>query len=392
VLKNSKENKCESNNNKTSLEFDIQRYLDVNLTSSFDDNYYFDIKDALPIRLNVESFIFIKTNCKHNIYHIFKLPIKTDIKWKIKGGTANGAFKIGSGMDAEYFPRDYGDSVIFYPQLKNISKETTYKNISIYLTINQLGSTLFEQQQEYKFVVNVNIFITRKFLKTNYRVKMFLSKLDNNNDDEDKDHYDEKNNNKVDNDDYNFFSTILNSNIPSNDELKSITRVEQVGNLILFKSFNSCKICNLMVIDKFNKTSFFIKFFKKHLITTEIIKISAECNNNNTVGKKSNNNNYNNNNNNGSVLFTGTNYKKYFLDGVIIEPRLFWESNTGKLVYGNLGQSLIYYTPGEDDLSKSPLTLNLYFQYDHSLEDFQQENLLDSKKFWILRQPPLMGG
>jgi hypothetical protein len=184
------------------------------------------------------------------------------------------------------------------------------------------------------------------------------------------------NNNNVDS--YNNGSSfILNSNIQSPaDDLKSIAKVEQDGNLILFKSFNSCKICNLMVIVKSNKTSFFIKFFKKHLITTEIIKISAECNNNN----------------NSSVLFTGTNYKKYFLDGVKIEPRLFWESNSGKLVYGNLGQSLIYYTPGEDDLSKSPLTLNLYFQYDHSLEDLQQASLLDSKKLWILRQPPLMGG
>src|SRR5829696_7806103 len=100
-------------------------------------------------------------------------------------------------MDAKYFPRDYGDSVIFYPQLKNISKETTYKNIPIYLTINQLGSTLFEQQ-EYKFVVNVNILITRKFLKTNYRVKMLVIKIDNNDDD------------------YAYSSNILNSNIPSN--------------------------------------------------------------------------------------------------------------------------------------------------------------------------------
>lgn len=273
-------------------------------------------------------------------------------------------------MDAEYFARDYGDSVIFYPQLKNTSKDTTYKNIRIYLTINQLGSTLFEQQ-EYKFIVNVNILMIRKFLKRNYRVKMFVNKLDNDDDDDD-----------------NGSSSILNSNIQSpDDDLKSISKVEQDGNLILFKSFNSCKICNLMVIVKSNKTSFFIKFFKKHLITTEIIKISAECNNNTTKA-----NNYNNNNNNSSVLFTGTNYKKIFLDGVKIEPRLFWESNSGKLVYGNLGQSLIYYTPGEDDLSKSPLTLNLYFQYDHSLEDLQQASLLDSKKLWILRQPPLMGG
>ena len=378
MLENSKKNNYEPSD-KIPLEFDIQRYLDVKLTSSFDDTYYFGIKDAIPITLNVESFIFIKTNCKHNIHHIFRLPVKTEIKWKIKGGTDNGAFKIGGGMDAEFFARDYGDSVIFYPKLNNTSKDTTYKNISIYLTINQLGSTLFDQQ-EYKFVVNVNILITRKLLKTNYRVKMFVSKLDND------DHNDE-NNNKLYNDD----SSILNSNIPSKrDDLKSIGKVEQDGNLILFKSFNSCKICNLMVIVKSNKTSFFIKFFKKHLITTEIIKISAECNND-TAAKK-NSNTYNNNNSNNSVLFTGTNYKKYFLDGIKIEPRLFWESNSGKLVYGNLGQSLIYYTPGEDDLLKSPLTINLYFQYDHSLEDLQQAILLDSKKFWILRQPPLMGG
>ena len=375
MLENSKKNNYEPSD-KIPLEFNIQRYLDVNLTSSFDDNYHFGIKDAIPITLNVESFIFIKTNCKHTIHHIFKLPVKTEIKWKIKGGTENGAFKIGGGMDAEYFARDYGDSVIFYPQLKNTIKDTTYKNISIYLTIKQLGSTLFDQQ-EYKFVVNVNILITRKLLKTKYRVKMFVSKLDND------DHNDENNNNKLYNDD----SSILNSIIPSTrDDLKSIGKVEQDGNLILFKSFNSCKICNLMVIVKSNKTSFFIKFFKKHLITAEIIKISAECNNN-TAAKKSNS--YNNNN---SVLFTGTNYKKYFLDDVKIEPRLFWKSNSGKLVYGNLGQSLIYYTPGEEGLSKSPLTINLYFQYDHSVEDLQQASLLDSKKIWILRQPPLMGG
>jgi hypothetical protein len=379
VLKNSK-NTHESNN-KMSLEFDIQRYLDVNIGSSFDDNYYFGSKDAIPITLKVESFIFIKSYCKHNIHHIFRLPVKTEIKWKIKGGTDNGAFKIGSGMDAEFFARDSGDSVIFYPQLKNISKDTTFKNIWIYLTINQLGSTLFEQQ-EYKFVVNVNILIIRKFLKRDYRVKMFVTKLDE--DDDDEDNYDE-NNNKVKNDDY---STILNSNIPRpDDDPKSITKVEQDGNLILFKSFNSCKICNLMVIVTSNKNSFYIKFFKKHLITTEIIKISAECNNTTTTAKS----NWNNNNNI-SVLFTGTNYKKYFLDGVKIEPRLFWKSNSGKLVYGNLGQSLIYYTPGEESLSKSPLTINLYFQYDHNLEDFQQASLLDTKKLWILRQPPLMGG
>ena len=138
MLKDSKNN--HESNNKISLKFDIQRYLDVSIISNFDDddNHFFGIKDAIPITLKVESFIFIKSYCIHNIHHIFRLPIKTEIKWKIKGGTDNGAFKIGGGMDAEYFARDNGDAVIFYPQLKNTSKDTSYKNICIYLTINQL--------------------------------------------------------------------------------------------------------------------------------------------------------------------------------------------------------------------------------------------------------------
>ena len=370
MLNNSKNN--HESKNQMSLEFDIQRYLDVSITSSFDDNYYFGLKDAIPITLNVESFIFIKSDCIHNVQHTFRLPVKTEIKWKIKGGTDNGAFKIGGGIDAEYFARDYGDSVIFYPQLKNISKETTYKNINIYLTIKQVGSSLFKEQ-EYKFIVNVNMLLIRKFLKRNYRVKMFVSKINNEND------YDDEN--KIVNDNNN--NSILNSNIPrsNDDDQKSVATVEQDGDIILFKSIHSCKICNLMIIVKSNKTSY-IKFFKKHLITTEIVKISAESN---TITTKETNKN-------SSVMFTGSKYKKYFLEGVQIEPRLFWKSNSGKLVYGNLGQSLIYYTPGEDDLSQSPLTINLYFQYDHNLEDLEQATLLDSKKFWILRQPPLMGG
>ncbi|MGZ8891055.1 MAG: hypothetical protein ACXW0J_06615 [Nitrososphaeraceae archaeon] len=223
MLKDSKNN--HESNNKMSLKFDIQRYLDVSIIPSFDDddNHFFGIKDAIPITLKVESFIFIKSYCIHNIQHIFRLPVKTEIKWKINGGTENGAFKIGGGMDAEYFARDHGDSVIFYPQLKNTSKDTTYKNICIYLTINQLGSTLFKQQ-EYKFIVNVNILIIRRLLKTNYTVKMFLSRID-----------------KEDND--NLDNNILNSYIVVNpNEIKNTTKMEQEGNQLLFKSLNSCKL------------------------------------------------------------------------------------------------------------------------------------------------------
>ena len=367
-----------NNNNNISLDFDIQRYLDVDIS---DFNLYereFDIKDAIPISLNLKSFIFIKTNCIHNILHNFKLPLKTEIKWKIKGGIANGAFKIGNGIDAEYFPRDSGDSVIFYPQLQNNNnndknKNLNYKKICIELIVKQLGSSIFKEQ-EYHFFVNVNILILRKFAKRTFRIKMFLSKLD-----------DQGKDNKVD-------SHIAKPNVINFNDLKPIAKIEKKEKedeegknyQISFKSINnSCKICNLSMNIKTKKTStdhpFSIKGLKSYLITSDIIKISAEESNN------TKNNSITNNNTN-SIILTGSNYKKYFIDGIQIQPRIFWKSNIGELVYGNLGQSSIYYTPSESKLSKSPITINLYFYYDHNLEDLQQAILSDSKKLWILRQ------
>jgi hypothetical protein len=425
-LLNELENKNNETNNSISLDFDIHRYLDVNIIDSNLYDQEFGIRDAIPISLNLDSFIFIKTSCIHGILHNFKLPIKTEIKWKIKDGIANGAFKIGNGMDAEFFPRDSGDCVIFYPQLqqnnnnnknKNNNKNLTYKKICIELTVKQLGSDIFKEK-DYQFFVNVNILISRKFAKRTFRIKMFVSKLEKQDQDNDNnDNNDNSNsNNKVNND------TLRSNIINSDDDLKSIIttnvekkekqkvvveeeEVEEGKNQIEFKSDNNCKICNLSIaiINNNNNTKkntttttatshpYSIKNLKSYLITSDIIKISAESNINtkNSITSKNNNNN----NNISSIILTGPNYKKYFINNIQIQPRIFWDSNIGKLVYGNLGQSVIYYTPGESELSKSPITINLYFQYDHNnldgLQQQQQAILSDSKKLWMLRQPPL---
>jgi hypothetical protein len=397
-LKNKNETNNNNNNNK-SLDFDIQRFLDVDISDSNLYKQEFGIKDAIPISLNLKSFIFIKTSCIHGILHNFKLPVKTEIKWKIQGGIANGAFKIGNGMDAEYFAQDSGDSVIFYPQLQNNdndknNKNLNYKKICIELIVKQLGSSIFKEQ-EYHFFVNVNILISRKFAKRTFRIKMFVSKLDDqdndNNNNNNNQNHNHNHDNKVDN-------YISKPNVINSNDLKSTaTKIEKKEEKedeegknyqISFKSINSsCKICNLSIIIKTKKTnsstnhhSFSIKALKSYLITSDIIKISAEESNN------TKNNSITNNNDNSSIILTGSNYKKYFINHIQLQPRIFWKSNIGELVYGNLGQSSIYYTPGESELSKSPITIDLYIQYDHNLEDIQQAILSDSKKVWILRQ------
>jgi hypothetical protein len=225
---------------------------------------------------------------------------------------------------------------------------------------------------------------------------MFVNEL------EDQDN-DNNNNNNHDNKVDNYISK---SNVINSDDLKSTVSTttatatankiekkeekeerEGKNHQISFKSVNSCKICNLSIIIKTKKTSstihhpFSIKSLKSYLITSDIIKISSESNNTK--------NSITNNNDNSSIMLTGSHYKKYFIEGIQIQPRIFWKSNIGELVYGNLGQSSIYYTPGESELSKSPITINLYFQYDHDVDDLQHAILSDSKKLWILRQPPL---
>lgn len=369
ILINELKNKDENDN--ISLRFEIHRSLDVNISNSNLNKREFDIKDAIPISLNLESFILIKTHCIHGILHVFKLPVRSEIKWKIQGGLANGAFKIGNGMDAEYFPRDSGDSVIFYPQLQSSRKNLTYKKICIELTLRQLGSPIFKDL-EYLFFVNVIILITKKFPRRTFRAKVFVNKQEDSDNDND---------NKIAN-------YIPKSNVIDSDNSKSTFAIttkkkEEEGKnyQVSFKSINSCEICDLSLIYRIKNNTpylFSINGLKSYLITSDIIKVSAESNT-----KKSIKNDYS------SIFLTGSNYKKYFIDNLQIQPRIFWKSNIGNLVYGNLGQSVIYYTPDESELSKSPITISLYFQYDHSLDYCQQAILSDSKKIWMLRQPPL---
>jgi hypothetical protein len=369
ILINELKNKDENDN--ISLRFEIHRSLDVNISNSNLNKREFDIKDAIPISLNLESFILIKTHCIHGILHIFKLPIRSEIKWKIQGGLANGAFKIGNGMNAEYFPRDSGDSVIFYPQLQSSRKNLTYKKICIELTVRQLGSPIFKDL-EYHFFVNVNILIAKKFPRRTFSAKVFVNKQ------EDSENYNDK---KIAN-------YIPKSNAIDSDNSKptfatTTKKKEEEGKnyRVSFTSINSCEICDLSLIYKIKNNTpylFSINGLKSYLITSDIIKVSAESNT-----KESIKNDYS------CIILTGSNYKKYFIDNIQIQPRIFWKSNIGDLVYGNLGQSVIYYTPDESELSKSPITISLYFQYDYNVDYCQQAILSDSKKIWMLRQPPL---
>jgi hypothetical protein len=121
-----------------------------------------------------------------------------------------------------------------------------------------------------------------------------------------------------------------------------------------------------------------INILRSFLITSEILKFSALIENNNDP-----------------LIITSSKNQKHRIDDIVIRPNMHWISNIGAFVCGNSGESTIYNTPQESELSKAPVILTLYasFNFNSDFNSKQFKELLScQKKLWLLRQPPVMGG
>lgn len=77
---------------------------------------------------------------------------------------------------------------------------------------------------------------------------------------------------------------------------------------------------------------------------------------------------------------------------VIKTKETLWTTAAGSFPCGGRnGNSVIYYSPNEKELSKSPITLK---QYELDIFEYKEEQVLrttNEKKFWIVRKA-IMGG
>ncbi len=62
--------------------------------------------EGLPIKLPIESFFVLAIECKHKVFHEFKIPIESTIQWRIANGVKDGVFKHGYGVDTKYSDND----------------------------------------------------------------------------------------------------------------------------------------------------------------------------------------------------------------------------------------------------------------------------------------------
>jgi hypothetical protein len=68
--------------------------------------------------------------------------------------------------------------------------------------------------------------------------------------------------------------------------------------------------------------------------------------------------------------------------GLSPDQDLRWQCSAGKFVGSNTGRSVIYLTPDESGISKSPVSIALLQEEDG--------RTLDSRRYWLLRRPSIM--
>ena len=357
----------------------------------------FHKREGLPIKLSVKSFFVLTIECKHKVFHEFKIPIESTIQWKIANGVKDGVFKHGHGVNAKYLDSDNNDCVIYYFPKDGIGKNSKVKEIPISIKINPnkknneyKNSTLNNScdinnigvcDYEHEFLLTLSIkqkegLLNRMLYEILPTVKEMTQGRKSGDFFNPTDEADENN------PESNF---VYRYKVKDNKEIYSISR----------KSVPRCKICHISLSFKEECESFPITYEPEidiktnRFFTSEYIKVFT---------------NHNHIKNNGkikgyTILFDIKNncnniYRFRISNSPTIKTsQTFWVSTAGSFPCGNRDDCVIYHTPLEQELSKSPVTLSLYEKkiFIDSNGGEEPTYLLDQKKVWLLRRIT-MGG
>lgn len=333
------------------------------------DKIIFHQKEGLPIKLSVQNFMIVYANCKHGIIHSFRIPIRSNIKWKVINGFKDGAFKLGYATNVEYVIQEYGECVIYYPPREGIqSGKEREVNISVTIKNNN-------DNNEKKYLLTIMLLKESGFRnRMSYRARIDLKK-------EEEDYKQINNNTLNDYDGVELENTITAKLIAKGLNDNSITNIDES------KFCNECRLQITFDTPK-KDDNISMQQLQAYFLTSEYVKINTIIKNNNSDG--------NDDDELSAIYLSGNGYKNHkVIDDVYLQPTLIWESSSGTFPAGNIsGESIIYLTPSEDELSKSPVTLTLYAAYNTSFDNniVKDKILVDRKKKWLLRRPAIMGG
>jgi hypothetical protein len=357
----------------------------------------FHKNDGFPIKLVIESFLIISIECRHKVIDELKIPIESTIEWKIANGVEDGVFKHGYGPNTRYSDCDNDDCVIYYPPRDGIGK-TQVKEIPIIIKIkankksreiiknlpldNSIGITSIGlcDYNACSFLLTLYLkqregFLNKKIYEISFTVKKITkeSKLEI----------------------YSNLKIITNNNNPCSSFIYGHQVRDNLKTTTSRKNVPKCIYCDLVMTVKQEYKPHSVKYKPKinivtdRFFTSEYIKISKNQTNIKDIHTTTNE---------CSTLFNiKINQKHIYKFSIINCPpvktsQFFWMCTAGSFPSGDNGDSVIYHSPDEKELSKSPVILSLYEQ-DTSIDSNKDSPscLSDRKKIWLLRRN-IMGG
>lgn len=353
------------------------------------NRHIFHKRDGLPLKVSIESYIDIIIQCSHEIEHSFKIPIEPLIEWKIINGIKDGVFKHGYGLSSKYSDTDNENCVIYYPGIRGSKDDYKDKDIPISIRIssnkikgsvenistNNLQKTKHTQLTEYNTIQLLILHLKQKngFLNKMYYessitviqpplkdlVHSSIQLIGNNNNNED-------------------------SNSRYSFDVNRKT-------LLIENKYTKCADCKLRITFRLPASYFALDQMKiatgtNRFFSSEYIKFSNSMSDF-VYGADRPDIEFDIENNNIQI-------DKLRISNcpAIKTKETFWTTTAGSFPCGGSnGNSVIYYSLNEKELSKSPITLK---QYDLDIFEYKEEQVLrttNEKKFWIVRKA-IMGG
>lgn len=374
------------------IEHEISQIIFANNLAT-DNNFYFHRSEGLPIKLLVQSYLVLTIKCCHTMLHKFKIPLESTVNWSLINGKTDGVFKQGHGFSSTYVDKcDNGDCVIYFPPKEEADKNFLFRQIpiSIIVKLNNNNNNIYNnvyENSKFENIYNINDLNLLNFENceliltlTLKRKKSLLKKM----------FYDLSWTLKPFKNKKNLNISFTNKDT-KNLNFKSIISCDSCdenGKRIIYirGSEQNCKSCKLDLSFKcdmhtFSKSKMDIE--TDRFFTSECIRISR-------IPDFIGNGGYSKDK---SILFYVTDSSDLLYQFRIINCpsikvfQIYWNVTLGSFPCGNDGDSVIYCSPRERDLSKSPLYLSLY---EKSIFDNWENNMpihyMDQRKIWLLRR------
>jgi hypothetical protein len=281
-------------------------------------------------------------------------------------------FKIGYVTNARYAAWDVGDSVIYYPPRQELEPEEKKEiQISVKVRINNII------KNRNRKVNKTNDDTTKKYtitivmqrlggIRMSYSAKVRIKKMELGGDRENglaKSMA--ANDDSIDNNKENLLVPISKEN-----DKMTTTKIESLNKP------NFCNDCKIQIVFEPPTRKNIQMELQGYFLTSEYIKILTIKINDNSSSDG-----------NGYIWLKGELNQGCKIADVFPRPTLVWECTSGSFPCGNNDEFIIYLTPSENELSKSPVTITLYTFYnvfDHgNASGSEPKKMIDNRRIWL---------